>query len=211
MIRGKVQALAESRGEWAGYPLPIAGMKLVVEPRHPLHKTMHGAVLPRPPEPDAPSSAISNNGDGRKLGTEGVAAIRRWGFWMNTLGVAADAVWSVDAELMAMTKLRAMVSDQAWKCYVLCGCFLETSQRSRVTYMFRKNRPTIAMRATSGGAIAPIAVLCLHPIAYYEDSWAGAMVPTDDVIAHLTLMRGDERRFWGKCNHHDIRSPASGL
>jgi hypothetical protein len=38
--------------------------------------------------------------------------------------------------------------------------------------------------------------LCMHPIAYYEDSWAGAMCPTDDVIAALMMMRGDEPMFW---------------
>ena len=43
---------------------------------------------------------------------------------------------------------------------------------------------------------------CLHPIAYYDGSWAGAMCPTDDVIAHLALMRGDEHMFWRRANQH---------
>ena len=42
-------------------------------------------------------------------------------------------------------------------------------------------------------------------------SWAGAMVPTDDVIAHLSLMRGDEHMFWKRCNQHPSWRPEAGL
>jgi hypothetical protein len=51
----------------------------------------------------------------------------------------------------------------------------------------------------------------MHPIAYYEGSWAGAMCPTDDVIAHLMLMRGDEPMFWKRSSQHPATSPAAGL
>lgn len=37
------------------------------------------------------------------------------------------------------------------------------------------------------------------------------MVPTDDVIAHLLLMRGDERLFWRRANQHHPLDPESGL
>lgn len=53
--------------------------------------------------------------------------------------------------------------------------------------------------------------LCMRPIAYYADSWAGAMCPTDDVIAHLALMRGDEAMFWRRCNQHPPYRPEAGL
>lgn len=36
-----------------------------------------------------------------------------------------------------------------------------------------------------------VACLCMHPIGYYADSWAGALCPTDDVITHLLLMRSE--------------------
>lgn len=51
----------------------------------------------------------------------------------------------------------------------------------------------------------------MHPIAYYADSWAGAMCPTDDVIAHLMMMRGDEAMLWKRCNHHPAWHPGAGL
>lgn len=34
------------------------------------------------------------------------------------------------------------------------------------------------------------------------------MVPTDDIIAHLIMMRGDERSYWSKANQH---APEAGL
>jgi hypothetical protein len=53
--------------------------------------------------------------------------------------------------------------------------------------------------------------LCLHPIGYYANSWAGAMCPTDDVIAHLMMMRADEPMFWRKANQHPPHRPEAGL
>jgi hypothetical protein len=37
------------------------------------------------------------------------------------------------------------------------------------------------------------------------------MCPTDDVIAHLALMRGDEAMFWRRCNQHPPYRPEAGL
>lgn len=37
------------------------------------------------------------------------------------------------------------------------------------------------------------------------------MTPTDDVIAHLTLMRGDEPMFWRRANQHGPDRPEAGL
>jgi hypothetical protein len=37
------------------------------------------------------------------------------------------------------------------------------------------------------------------------------MTPTDDVIAHLLLMRGDEAEYWGQANQHRPESPEAGL
>jgi hypothetical protein len=37
------------------------------------------------------------------------------------------------------------------------------------------------------------------------------MVPTDDVIAHLLFMRGDEAGYWGQANHHSASAPEAGL
>lgn len=56
-----------------------------------------------------------------------------------------------------------------------------------------------------------LACLCLHPLGYYRGSWSGAMVPTDDVIAHLLMVRGDEHDFWRKANQHRPDAPEAGL
>jgi hypothetical protein len=37
------------------------------------------------------------------------------------------------------------------------------------------------------------------------------MCPTDDVIAHLMLMRGDEALLWRKANQHPSWVPESGI
>lgn len=129
---------------------------------------------------------------------------------LDTIGAAR--AWDLKAEIAAMGKLSALVSDWAWRCYWLTGSFLETSRRSGVTYIFRRLRPTLAIQATADGENTKIlAALCLHPIGYYDGSWAGAMVPTDDVIAHLLLMRADEHRFWRQANQHTPAAAEAGL
>ena len=135
-------------------------------------------------------------------------------FWLHTLG-ASDA-WDVEAEAKARVKLRGMLSERQWRHYDLTGTFLETSKRSGVMYMFRRSRPTIALtlRGRDGKTaewVRCLAVLCMHPIGYYQRTWAGCLVPSDDVIAHLLLCRHDEAGYWGQCNQHGSTSPEAGL
>ena len=66
--------------------------------------------------------------------------------------------------------------------YMLSGMFLEISKRSGVRYLFRKGLPTIALRDRADGGIRFLAALCMHPLAYYENTFAGAMAPSDDVL-----------------------------
>ena len=40
---------------------------------------------------------------------------------------------------------------------------------------------------------------------------SGALRPTDDVIAHLLMMRGDEPMFWRRANQHEAWEVESGL
>lgn len=226
-VRRSVTALFEERGEWAGAPLPVDGLRLVVEPRYPC-QGLNGYCLGEP---------LNGRGDG---GGEEVAIRNHWvqtrrGYqvfvieeggkakavklphnWPEhrhrleicTLG-ASDA-WSPAAEAAAQDRLAELVTKRAARAYFLTGMFLETSQRSKVTYLFRRLRPTLAMRP-KGGAMTILAALCLHPIGYYEQTFAGSMVPTDDVIAHLLLMRGDEHLFWRKANQHEIWEAESGV
>jgi hypothetical protein len=105
--------------------------------------------------------------------------------------------------------------------YTCTGQFLETSKRSGLTYLFRRLRPTVVLTGQGAssdqftGEVTPgmriLTCLCLHPIAYYANSYCGAMVPTDDVIAHLLYMRADEHLYWRRANHHTAGSVLAGL
>jgi hypothetical protein len=136
-------------------------------------------------------------------------------FWMRTIG-ACDA-WHLDAEMAARDTLRAMLTERQWRHYEFTGSFIETSARSGLTYVFRRLRPTIALSPRwpwfrrQQDSMRCLAVLCLHPIGYYEQTWAGCMVPSGDVMAHLAMMRGDEAYFWRCANQHQLDSPEAGL
>lgn len=111
--------------------------------------------------------------------------------------------WRVEAEAQAQATLKQLISEWQWRCYFTTGQFLESSPRSGVAYIFRRLRPTIALRpSTKHDDMRVIAALCLHPIGYYDGTFAGSMSPTDDVMAHLLLMRGDEHGFWRRANQH---------
>ena len=130
---------------------------------------------------------------------------------------ASDA-WGINQERRAIDTLGTLLPHRHFKQYLMTGMFLETSKRSGVRYLFRRLRPTLAI-STAGEQMkilrAPgtkvLAALCLHPIGYYDGSWAGAMCPTDDVIAHLMLMRGDEAMFWRRANQHPAWSRLAGI
>lgn len=143
------------------------------------------------------------------------SSMDRLAYWMRTIG-ASDA-WALDAEYKAREKLRGMLTERQWRHYDLTGSFLEASPRSDLTYVFRRLRPTIALTErwpywrVGMDSMKCLAVLCLHPIGYYDQSWGGCMVPTDDVIAHLLLMRCDEVGFWKQANQHEPWTPEAGL
>ncbi len=135
--------------------------------------------------------------------------------WQNRANMAfatmeACPAWKLTAERKALDILAGLVKPHIFEAYMLCGQFIETSERSGITYMFRRLRPTLAIKATDKGS-SVLCGLCLHPIGYYANSWAGVMVPTDEVVAHLMLMRGDEHYFWKQANQHPAWHPAAGL
>jgi len=125
-------------------------------------------------------------------------------------GMYVSSAWGIEQETKAQETLRELVTDDAFHRYVMTGMFVERSLRSGIYYFFRRLRPTVAVSATDGD-MKIIAALCAHPIAYYERTWAGAMCPTDDVIAHLLMMRGDEAFYWRRCNQHPAYRPEAGL
>lgn len=116
------------------------------------------------------------------------------------------------AEITAIQKLGSLVKPHLWAMYVLHGLILETSPKSGVTYVIRKSRPTLALRPDpKTGMMRTLTALCLHPIGYYDQTHIGCMVPTDEVIAHLILIRTREAFFWRKANHHPPYTWQAGI
>lgn len=208
--------------------MPLDGERLIVEPNFPnADKLMKLGALPR--EPDPFDSAMVRNRwysiakrcdivifehEGRIIAGH-FPAFHHIKHDLSTLG--CSEAWGLEQERNALALLGTMLPDRQLKQYLLTGMFLERSRRSGVTYLFRKLKPTIAIAASpgieqpEGKSMRILAALCMHPIAYYAGSWAGAMCPTDDVIAHLAMMRGDEKMFWRRCNQHPPYRPEAGL
>jgi hypothetical protein len=222
-LRDRISELAKKRGEWAGVPMPLDGERLVIEPRYPFAKALMGANRPHQPGELEREGAKQRNAfysthrrceivvvekpNGRI--TYGVIpAFHSVDKQLRTMG-AADA-WGLEQEDKAMQLLATLASPRQYRQYVLTGTFLETSKRSKLTYMFRRLRPTIAID-TSGAECRVRCSLCMHAIAYYADSWGGAMCPTDDVVGALMLMRGDEHMFWKRSTQHPSWRPEAGL
>ena len=228
--------LAESsiaRQDWSGLPVPVAGLQLVLEPRY-KHKALENfrwkecydengvrhAFEEEPPAKPSEYRAVNSwwnaryqlnilvlhDKQGRARFT--ISFQDRLAFTIRTLDAAA--VWPVEAEQKAQKKLAGLIPEDLFELYLLTGHFAEISKRSQVTYLFRRGRPTIAMRQDETGTNV-LCALCLHPIGYYGETWAGVMCPTDEVIAHLLMMRGSEEKFWANANQHPTDHPAAGL
>lgn len=224
--------------DWQGLPVWLNDMPLRLHDRHPLADMyrkidLTGDVAPTAADDDgdpvvnhwfsrgrnADVWICRNRETGRPyaltLTRPPDGAMDRLTFWLQTLG-AADA-WRLDAEHTARTKLHGLLTERQWRQYDLTGSFVERSPRSDLYYLFRRLRPTVVLSTRwpwfqhQHDRMRVLAVLCMHPIGYYEGSWAGCLVPSDDVIAHLIFMRGDEAGFWREANQHDSRSPEAGL
>jgi hypothetical protein len=228
-LRRRAAALLMERGEWAGCPIPVDGLTLHIEPtyRYPGLDGIGASVDDSPLDASGllPGERLANSWYSRQrqayvyvvhqAGGRAVVFTLREKHYMRRLELALksmQACWAHDSEadMTATVALAQHVSDEKLTQYMLLGQFIETSPRSGVTYVFRRARPTVAMRATEQGSRV-LAVLCMHPIAYYRETHVGAMTPTDDVLAHLLLMRGDEQMFWRRCNQHDPEAPEAAL
>ena len=246
----RISRAFQERGEWAGVPMPLPGLGLVLESKHPgaaMIAEVQKVVDANEPPP-APTMRVCRSDDlgwqvvnrwrGRLLtGVTGTVFIARHEDGRTTWGIESDKMkrnamllgplstfdaWHLDTELTAIDRLATLLTERMFAAYLLTGSFLETSKRSGLTYFFRRCRPTIVLTPRGGAreyfypddddhGMRILVCLCLHPLAYYANTFAGAMVPTDDVIAHLMLMRGDERLFWRRANHHHPLEPESGL
>lgn len=134
---------------------------------------------------------------------------------MTDMKLRNDAVnLSAEAELKAIESLKTRVTPNQYRLYVLNGFFPERSKRSDLHYFFRKGRPTLVSsyhgdNRENGGKI--IAALCFHPMGYYLNSHVGVMTPTDEVIAALVCMRGDEHALWKKSGQWHPADSRCGL
>lgn len=210
------------KSEWAGMPVPIEGCTLVLEKNHPYKQLETFFASKHPEDPDGANYEVLNHWFSYRLrGDIYILRDKRTGksvqaLWPDNQGqklistLGASFAWPLEAERKAIDKLATMIRHHLFVAYLTTGAFIETSPRSKITYIFRKMRPTIAFKADNEGS-KMLCSLCLHPIGYYEGSWAGCMVPTDDVVAHLTMMRGDEHYFWRCANQHPVTHPAAGL
>jgi hypothetical protein len=207
------------RNDWAGYPMPLPGASMTIHPNYPFakifEKTFPDVEEPEPEpeenEPEEDAGEVVNDWFCHYLGRRVQIVREKDGSYRTAQYLASNPVdrmartldacrvWSVAAEMRAIKKLRRHVSDAQWRAYVLTGTFAEGSLRSGTGYIFRRLRPTIAFSLSTGRFLA---ALCSHPIGYYDDTWAGAMVPTDDLLSHLLLMRADEHYFWRISNQH---------
>lgn len=221
-VRDMLRKVALSKGEWAGIPMPIEGQRMIIEPSHPLAGILT-TVWQKPGEGSDDDFTLVNSWWSSKERANIYVwshpechrlvakshAVHTLKIQLQTLGCAH--VWGLEQEANALKLLSSMLRPHSFNQYVMTGMFLETSKRSGVTYLFRRLRPTLASRPDKNDDMRILAALCMHPIAYYYESWAGAMCSTDDVIAHLAMMRGDEYMFWKRCNQHPAHKPEAGL
>jgi hypothetical protein len=131
--------------------------------------------------------------------------------WIEGLSVRTNSQLTVEAELKAIELLKTKITESQFRCYILNGAFPEHSKRSDLYYFFRKGLPTLVYSWHDNPQGKILAALCLHPYGYYAYTHVGVMTPTDEVIAHLMLMRADERKYWAKSGQWHSDDNRSGL
>lgn len=213
--------------------MPVEGAPLVIEPSYPMARELMNIV----PAPEADTGADkgitirncfwSHRKNGRVYVFEDGGKVK---FAVDqepphSLELAlgslscADA-WGIEQEHKAVQLLGTLLRHRQLKQYLMTGMFVEKSKRSGIHYIFRRLRPTVAFTMNGNvharergddGQMKILCALCMHPIAYYRQSWGGAMCPTDDVVAMLALMRGDEHMLWKRANQHPAWAREAGL
>lgn len=237
-VRWGVNKLCEERGWHHGCPMPSAtvnGHRLMVAKGAPLSsitglldfalgtssvhidttETINEDALYRVNEWHVPPKRVELYRDSKGMFKMQMPVIHeRLKFWLDTMCVRAGAMdW--ETEITAMRSLQEKITDSQWASYILSGMFPEKSERSGVTYILRKGLPTIAMteKPRPDGKMQRhfLCSLCLHPMAYFVDTWAGSQPPSDEVMAHLMLIRCDEHFFWKRSGQHPIHDPRAAV
>lgn len=115
-----------------------------------------------------------------------------------------------EAEEKARTKLESELTPIQIHCLKMTDMFVEKG-KSGVYYLLRRNRPTIAFRERDDGSTNYLCTLCLHPLGYYDRTWAGLMPPSDDLRVQLLMIRAKEHFYWRKAGQHPIDDYLSGV
>jgi len=225
-MRRAVGRLAKIERTYMGIPMPIEEAALVMTKSHPHYKNLNGRTTTNLGEDLKDDSGLElvnswfdrrdrrriyllrENGGRVERGWINQGPAHRLTSMLKCLG--ASLTMDIKAEERAMETLSTLIKPHLFDAYRMLGYFIETSKRSGVTYLFRLLGATIAFRSTEDSTRF-LAALCLHPLGYYDDLPMGVMVPTDDVIAHLVMMRSDEVMFWRKSNQHGPVSPGAML
>lgn len=220
-VRKWLNEVGKEKNEWAGIPMPLESSPMVIHPKYPFAKLFDKESPESNEDEEAERFDLINHFRRKnvdhyvlKSRTSGksslysTAEIRSLDLIVNTMATC-DA-WEIEPESKATQKLASLIDHRQFRSYMLTGAFFERSTRSNVPYIFRRLRPTIACAANCP-TVKPLCGLCMHPIGYYKHTFAGSLVPTDDVIAHLLMMRGDERRFWKMCSQHNPHSPEAAI
>jgi hypothetical protein len=221
-LRNALASLGDDRQQWAGIPMPLSDLELVIHPKYPLATELMAIGKEERESDDEDTLATFRNEFWSARWRTTVVVYEQHGKVRHFLAhpanqmsemlstLDASVAWGIEQEARALHLLATLVRHHTFKHYLMTGMFLERSERSGVTYLFRKLRPTVALKEQKGRMVI-LACLCGHPIAYYAGSWAGAMCPTDDVIAALAMMRGDEHLFWKRSNQHHPSRPQAGV
>lgn len=114
-----------------------------------------------------------------------------------------------DGEKKARRDLEDVLSDDQRRELLLSDAFWEVG-KSGVSYLVRRNRPTVACRR-NGERLKVICALCMHPLLYYAGTWSGGLPPSDEMISVVIFIRADEYRFWLKANQIDVHEWNAGL
>lgn len=220
-VRNSLRGIAKMTNEFAGIPVPVEGQRLIIDPSYKWAEALGNIEKSDEPALDIKVRNhwyskrrrcrifVFENEDGKIEWAPDVSK----SIDAELLTMGASVAWGVEQEANALQTLAGHLRHHQFKYYLMAGMFCEKSERSGITYVFRKLRPTVALALDRdrGDRFNMLCSLCMHPIGFYEGSWAGAMCPTDDVIAHLVLMRADEHSYWKRCNQIPSHLPESGL
>lgn len=215
--RERLKRIATFADEYAGIPMTFKGQECVIHPSYRFAKIFNDKSMKQGTGPKIINrwrhvQGYDVNICHRSTGKAYVEkSVPPSGARMMFAVLEVSKAWTMQCEERALEKLSEMIKPHLFDAYRLTGSFLETSKRSGLTYIFRRLRPTVVLTPHRSDEMEVLCCLCLHPMGYYKNSWGGVMVPTDEVIAHLCLMRGDEAEYWKQANQIAAWRTESGL